>query len=330
MTTTIAGLEVKPGSKISSALSVGNRAASRVDVPFTIIRGARDGPTLCVTAGVHGTEYAGIEGAIRVASKVKPGDLRGTVIIVPVVNVPAFEARTYVCPIDGVNMQGSYPGKPDGTIAHLIAFRVFNEFVSKSNYYLDLHGGDIHESEIGFAAYFETGDSRVDAQSEQMAKALGFEYVWRTSKEGPMPKGSTWRTGPESGIPSALAELSSGDRLLPEEVSEMFEGILNVMRQLRMLEGEPRKREGQKILDQFTPLTVKHGGLFHAHVKLGDMVSEGDVLGEVTNLEGAVTDTVRAPTKGVVLILIHNPVVNPGDKTIYLGSTVKSRGWSYA
>jgi predicted deacylase len=330
MTTKVAGLEIKPGSKISSSLSIGNRAASHVDVPFTITGGAKDGPTLCVTAGVHGTEYAGIEGAIRVAGRVKPEDLSGTLIVVPVVNVPAFEARTYVSPIDGVNMQGSYPGKPDGTITQLIAFRVFNEFVSKSNYYLDLHGGDIHESEVGFAAYFETGDSRIDAQSEQMARALGFEYVWRTSEEGPMPKGSTWRTGPESEIPSALAELSSGDKLLSEEASAMSEGILNVMRQLRMLGGEPRRREEQKVLTQFTPLTVKQGGLFHPHVMPGSMVSEGDILGEVTNLQGAVIDMVRAPTKGVVLVLIHNPVVNPGDKTIYLGSTTKTEGWSYA
>lgn len=290
-----------------------------MDIPFTVIRGVRDGPTLCITAGVHGTEYAGIEAAIRLSKEVKPEDLKGMLTIVPVVNVPAFEERSYVCPIDGVNIQGSFPGKPDGTIAHLIAYGVFNEFVSKSNYYLDFHGGDIHESEVGFAAFFEVGDPRIDAQSEKMAKALGFKYVWRTSKEGPMPKGSTWRTGPENGIPSALVELSSGDKLLPEEVSAIFEGTLNVMRQLRMIEGEPRPTEGQKIVTQLSHLAVKHGGLFHAYVKPGDVVSDGEVLGEVTNLQGEVIEKIISPKKGVILVLIHNPVVDPGEKIIYVG-----------
>jgi len=319
MSIEIAGSEITPGSRRSSSLRVGNRAASYVDIPFTVIRGVHDGPTLCITAGVHGTEYAGIEAAIRLSNKIKPEDLKGTLIIVPVVNIPGFENRSYVCPIDGVNIQGSYPGKPDGTIAQLIAYRVYNEFVAKSNYYLDLHGGDIHESEVGFGAYFEVGDAQIDSQSEQIAKALGFEYVWRTSKEGTMPKGSTWRTGPENGIPSALAELNAGDRLLPEEVSAMFDGIINVMRQLRMIEGNPSIPAEQKTVTKLIYVTVKHGGLFHAHVKPGDIVSEGDFLGEVTNLQGAVIEKTQAPAKGVVLILIHNPLVDPGEKIIYLG-----------
>jgi len=212
----------------------------------------------------------------------------------------------------------------------LISYAVFREFISKSNYYLDLHGGDIHESEIGFAGFFETGNVEIDAQSEQIAKALGFEYIWRTSKDGPMPKGSSWRIAPENGIPSALAELGSGDKLLPEEVSTMCDGALNVMRHLRMIEGEARKTKGQKTVAHFAPLRVKEGGLFHAHVKPGDIVSQGDVVGEVINLQGEVVETMRSSTQGVVLALIHNPVVNPGDGTVYLGSTKPATVWNYS
>jgi predicted deacylase len=312
MSSKIAGLDIKPGTRISSSLRAGIRPASHVDVPFTVIRGRRDGPTLCVTAGVHGTEYAGIEAAIRLSKEVEPDHLKGTLIIVPVVNVPAFEARTYICPLDGVNIQGSMPGKADGTIAQLIAHKVYSEFVSKSDYYLDLHGGDTHESEVAHSAYFATGNAKVDAVSEQMARALGFEYVWRTDKEGPMPKGSTWRTAPENGISSALAEYGSGNKLLEEEVVGMFDGIISVMRQLQMMEGAPKAVKEQKMASQLTTLTVHHGGLWHLRVQAGDAVSQGDIIGEVTDLQGEVVETVKAPTKGILLVVIHNPVVDPG------------------
>jgi len=330
MSTSIAALEIEPGIKRSNFLKVGDRAASRVEVPFTVIRGSSDGPTLCITAGVHGTEYGGIGAAIRLSSQVEPKELRGTLIIVPIVNVPGFEARTYVCPIDDVNIQGSFPGKTDGTIAHLISYAVFKEFISKSNYYLDLHGEHIHESSTGWAAFFETGNEEIDAQSEQMAKALGFEYIWRTTKAGPMPKGTSWRIGPENGIPTALAEPGgSSDRFLPEVASTMCERLLNVMRHLRMIKEEARATERQKTVAHFVPLTVRQGGLFHVHVKPGDVVSRDDVIGEVMNLQGEIIETVRSPTEGVVLTLFHNAVVNPGDKTVFLGSTKQATIWSY-
>jgi predicted deacylase len=316
----IAGLEAKLGSRTSSSIRTGTRPASYVELPFTLIRGKRDGPTFCITAGVHGTEYAGIEAAIRLSRRVEPDRLKGTLIIVPVVNVPAFEARTYICPLDGVNIQGSFPGKPDGTIAQLIAHKVYSEFVSKSNYYLDLHGGAAHESEIAFSGFFETGDTKIDAVSEQMARALSFEYVWRTNKDGYMGKGSTWRTAPENGIPSALAEYGSGDKLLEEEVVGMYDGVINVLRQVRMLDGEPKIVKEQKILTQFVPVTARCGGMFHLHVKPGDCVTQGHELGELTGLRGEVLETVKAPVKGVVLVTIHNPVVDPGQKVVYLGS----------
>jgi predicted deacylase len=316
----IAGLETKPGSRASGSLTAGARPASHVDVPFTVIRGMGEGATLCVTAGVHGTEYAGIGAAIRLARMIDAERLNGTLIVVPVVNVPAFEARSYVCPIDGVNIQGSFPGKADGTIAQLIAHRVYGELVSRSTHYLDLHGGDTHESEIAFSGFFVTGTAKVDAVSEQMARALGFEYVWRTDKEGFMAKGSTWRTAPENGIPSALAEYSSGDKLLEEEAVAMYDGVVNVMRKLRMLDGKPKIVKGQKVVTQFTPITVRHGGLLHLLVRAGDSVAEGHALGELMTLQGEVLETVKAPMKGVVLVIIHNPVVEPGQKVVYLGT----------
>jgi len=318
-------LDIRSGSRSRGILEVGPyfshkraKIGSFVCITYTVIRGVHDGPTLCVTAGVHGTEYAGIAAAVRLSNEVKPEDFKGKLIIIPVVNVPAFKEREYICPIDGVNIQASWPGKADGSIGHLIAYRIFSEFISKANYYLDLHGADTHESEIGFSHFYRTGNSEIDNKSEGMARALGFEYI--TVSEGEEGKGCSYRVGPEHGIPSALCELGQGDRLLKEEVSRVFDGVINVMRYLKMIKGSPPTFENQKIIKSIK-IGVKQSGLFYSKnkVKPGDVLSEGEVIGEVKNLEGEVIETVYAPQKGVVLLMIHNPLVEPGEKIMEWG-----------
>jgi predicted deacylase len=316
----IGGLKVEPGSRGRGILEAGPyfphlRAKVRrwAQIPFTVVNGAEAGPTLCITAGVHGTEYAGIDAAIKLSNLVKPGDLKGALIIVPVVNIIAFKDRSYICPIDGVNLQGSFPGKSDGTIGHLIAFKVFNNAISKADYWIDLHGGDVHESEIGAAHFYRTGTNEIDSKSEGMARALGFKYT--TVSEGKRGEGASYRVGPEHGIPTALCELGTGDKLLKEESARVFQGVLNVMRYLKMLTGEPSKTEGQRIVETIW-IGVNHAGLFYSNVKPGDILEKGEVIGEIKNLKGEVLETVRAPTKGANMLILHNPVVEPGGKVI--------------
>jgi predicted deacylase len=316
----IAGLKVDPGNIAKGVLEAGPyfphvRAKIRkwAQIPITVINGAKDGPTLCVTAGVHGTEYAGIAASIELSNTIKPKELSGALIIVHVVNPIAFEERNYICPIDGVNIQGTFPGNPDGSIGYIISSRVFNEAVLKANYWIDLHGGDTHESEIGCAHFYRTGNPEIDSKSEGMSRALGFEYI--TVSEKGQGKGSSYRVGPEHGIPTTLCECGQGDKLLKEEYMRVYEGILNVMRYLKMLEGEYKKTEGQKIVP-VTWIGVNSGGLFYTDIKPGDILEKGEVIGVVRNLKGEVLETVRAPTKGVNLLMIHNPVVEPGGKVI--------------
>jgi len=316
----IGGLKVELGSRSRGILEVGPyfphlkaHVRSWEQIPFTVVSGVDTGPTLCVTGGVHGTEYAGIDAAIKLSNLVKPEDLSGTLVVVPVVNIIAFKNRDYVCPIDGVNIQGSFPSKSDGTIGHLIAYKVFNDIVSKADYWIDLHGGDIPESEIGYVVFYRTGDKKIDSKSEGIARALAFKYIG--VHEGKESKGSSYRVGPEHGIPSALCELGTGGRLLEEESTKIFEGALNVMRYLKMLHGKTRKTEGQRII-KTTWIGVNYAGLFYSKVKPGDILEKGEVIGEVKDLNGETLETVCAPTKGVTLLILHNPVVEPGGKVI--------------
>jgi len=288
-------------------------------MPFTVIRGVEDGPALVQTAGCHPTEYSGIDATVRLSNEIKPEDLRGTFIAVPCVNTPGFWERTYINPIDGKNIQGRYPGRTDGTISDLMAYRLFHDIVLKADYFLDCHGGDIHESEIWTFHFYHTDDD-VERKSEAMARATGLKYLERSDYHGAMGMEAAKR-----GVPGGLYELCSGDRLLPEESSAIFECTLNVMRHLEMIEGEPTEIKGQpcaaeeqkqEIWTSSASAYFTKGGLYHTDVKPGDLLTEGQIVGTVTNFWGEVVETIRAPATGRVGLMIHNPVANPGETAI--------------
>lgn len=322
----IAGLKVEPGTKGRGLLRVGpyfhhKRAYIRryVLIPFKVINGVDDGPTLVQTAGCHPTEYSGIDATIRLSKTIEPEELRGKLITVPCVNTPGFWERTYINPIDGKNIQGLYPGRLEGTISDMMAYRLFNDILMEADYFLDCHGGDIHESEVWSFIYYRT-DNEVEKKSEAIARATGLTYL-----SGSIYHGAMGMEAAKKGVPGGLYELCSGDRLLPEESSAIFECTINVMRHLGMLEGGPKEIKGQpgttegqkqEMWTSSASTYFTQGGLYHTGVRPGDILKEGQVVGTVTNFWGEVIETIRAPATGRVGLMIHNPVANPGDTAI--------------
>src|ERR1700741_3651725 len=119
--------------------------------PVISITGAKPGPVLFVNAGVHGGEYPAIEAVIRLNNILDPKKIAGTVILMPVMNLPAFRARTpFVCPIDNVNPNRVFPGDPAGSYSEQMTHALINEFVVHADAYIDLHGGDIPEALVPF------------------------------------------------------------------------------------------------------------------------------------------------------------------------------------
>lgn len=159
------------GTKQSGYLTVGQTAMGPVQIPVVIINGALPGPTLCITAGVHASEYPGIDAVLRTIVDLRPTDLSGTLIAVPVVNTPMFRARSaFVSPIDGLNLNRTFPGRPDGTISEVIAHVLLNEVVALADFHIDCHGGDLPEMLWPYAGYAITGNAAVDERGEAMAR----------------------------------------------------------------------------------------------------------------------------------------------------------------
>lgn len=337
----IGGLEVRPMTKAKGNLQVGpyfhhNRAHIRrwVLIPFTVIRGTEDGPTLCISAGSHPTEYAGIDAAIRLSREIKPEDLKGTLVVIPVINTPGFYEMSYINPIDGKNIQGLYPGiervsRGDAVesteISDLMAYRVFHEIILKGDYVLDFHGGDLHETEIWSVNVPCTGNEEIDNKSKAMAKSSGIVYTVYQNHIFTRRAGSLKEEAAKRGRPSILFELGQGGLLLPAESQAIFDGTLNIMRHLSMIGGTPTMIKGQPsttekqtqtFLTEQKDIHFTKRGLYYTSLKAGDRVTEGQKVGELRNLEGDVMETIYAPATGIITLIILNPVKLEGDVAI--------------
>ena len=124
-----------------------------IDIPFTIIEGKAPGPVLIVTAGVHASEFCSIEAAVRL-QQTKPEDIKGTLVILPILNLQGFPKRSiYIMPEDGKNLNRQFPGRPDGTLSEKLAHWLVSAVFPHGDCYLDLHGGDLDESLMPFTIY---------------------------------------------------------------------------------------------------------------------------------------------------------------------------------
>ncbi|MFX0195809.1 MAG: succinylglutamate desuccinylase/aspartoacylase family protein [Candidatus Hodarchaeota archaeon] len=319
----IGNLVCKPGTKSKGYLLVGESPShSNVQIPIVVINGIGEGPTLCLTGGIHGTEYAGMVSILNLLVVTNPKDLNGTLIGIPVVNVTGFQARQYTCFVDGQNTSRSFPGDPtwggpETSISFRTAHTISRDVYPKIDYELDLHGGGLHTLEtVDNCLISWTGNEKVDKEVDTLSKC--FPAKFRLVRPLPSRLGaSTYALS--QGIPALTAE-SGRSYMIKESSMEFFaKGVNNVMKYLKMIEGTPEKYPEPKEVLGLKRLRAKHGGFFLPKVKVGTVVSEGEVVGEVKNLHGETVDIITAPEDGVVYIIFHKPPVFSGDTVMHFG-----------
>ena len=171
----VGNLSVESGTKLQGFLHVAN---SDLTMPITLINGGTPGKTVVITSGVHGGEYPGIETAIRLAKALEATEICGRVAIVHPVNTSAFQAKMqYVAPLDGKNLNRMFPGQALGTITERIAYTISTELHAQADFYMDLHGGDIHEALVPFVLYPAFAGEEIAEASRAAAALLGVPYV---------------------------------------------------------------------------------------------------------------------------------------------------------
>jgi predicted deacylase len=293
-----------------------------LDVPVIEVTGGAPGPRLSVISGVHGCEYASIAGVRRWADGLAGHPerlLRGSVTVVPVVNVPAFWARTpFVVPEDGKNLNRCFPGSPDGTLAERLAFAVFDQVIKGSDAVIDVHAGDLVEALEPFVM-FDAGPAEDIARD--MAAAYGIRYVVRQAPgPGQTVAGSSSAAAAAAGVPAITAEAGGCGLVTEEAVATHVRGLDGVLRCLEMSADGPAP-PAPVYLNSFIWPRTPFAGWWEPTVQAGETVAAGQVLGAVSTLDGGtVLETFTAPADGVILFVTSSPAVAADGLLLGLGA----------
>jgi predicted deacylase len=319
----IGEIEAAPGTKKSGFLPVADLNGYGLQMPLMIVNGAKDGPTLLMTAGTHACEYVPVETVSRLCAGLNPKEISGIVLLVPVINVPEFQARSaFISPVDGANQSGALPGDPNGSITHRIGHVLWTQVVSKASCIIEFHGGDLTEENVDFVIVRDTGNEKVDKVQLDVARAFNTEYLWHQaaipSGDLKASSGGLIGTAARNGIPGVVPEAGHSGRAQESSVQLMYNGALNVMKYLKMLEGEPKWID-QKYFKAQHFVRTSHAGLYVPTGKIGDIVQKDDVVGVVKDVFGETLEELKSPVYGVLDFHEYSPSVLPGNTTWIIG-----------
>src|SRR5207247_1038369 len=296
------------GERASGALTfAGEEGLAKYEWPYITIAGLMEGPTVLITGGIHAAEYTGIEAAIRLGRTISPDAVRGTILILPLLNRPGFYERSiYVNPEDGDNLNRLFPGKPDGTWGERFAHHLLTEIITKCDYSIDLHAGDLIEDLEPFVIYRETGTPALDERIRGMADAYGARWAVKGMPTSERP-GSLFAVAALNGVASMIAESGGRGLLIEEDVARHVTGVTNILRAIGLLSGTPERVEPPTVVKSFEWLRSPVEGIFHSHVRVAQLVKPRDLLGDMTDLVGEPLAAITAPVGGVVLFIVTSP-----------------------
>jgi hypothetical protein len=314
---------VAKGEKKWGTLKISDCQGNTVDIPVFLMNGNGEGPTLCVTAGIHGAEYPSIETALRLAQNTKLRELNGSLIILPVVNVAAFFERSiYVCPYDSKNLNRVFPGKADGSMSEVIAHKIMEEVTPKATHYVDLHGGDMVEALHPFILVKKTGMEEIDHTAEALCLGFGIESIMEITKEstGWTGQGTIFVSMAEKGIPSLIAEAGQCGQLDETSVTLLYNGMLNIMKILHILPGKPKEPPKHEIFHHFVWLTAECQGVFYAKVRASEWIKRDQPIGEIRDFTGNILQPFVSPVEGRVLFLVTSPATKKDNVLMGIGT----------
>jgi predicted deacylase len=311
---------LNPGQSGWQALvfEAGDGVAATLEV-FECV-GQSSGPSVLVTAGVHGDEYEGPAAVAEVASWLSPSFLKGTICIIPVANPFAYAAGTRISPVDGMNLARVFPGKKDGAPTERLAHFLFDEFASRADYVIDLHSGGVEYEFLPVAGFY--GRASVENPSFRAARAMGLPALWQL----PETSGVLSREAARAGKVAIGAEYLGAGRLSWEGVQAYRRAVRRCLELWQMLEPSDLAPTQEARIFTNDWLLAPATGLFHSRRKLGDGVTNGDELAVILGRRGEVLARFAAQTNGVVLGLRSKAYITEGSWAVLLAQELSLRG----
>lgn len=304
------GSEVPPGTteRLSWVASESFTGISS-PIPVLVAHGSKPGPTLCLTAAVHGDELNGIEMVRRVLYGLDPNELTGTVIGVPIVNLFGFRRGTRYLP-DRRDLNRYFPGDAHGSSAARIANAFFTSVVSHCDYLVDLHTGSFHRTNLP--------QLRADLKNPEVLELTqGFGATAVLHNDGQV--GTLRRAATDAGIPAITLEAGEPTRFQPEAVAQGVKGINTLLNKLGMVKHVSLWGDPQPIYYASDWIRADAGGILFSRVELGEKVEKGQILGTITDPINNNRSVIHAPESGRILGMALNQVVIPGFASFRIG-----------
>lgn len=318
----IGDLKVGPGESKSGYLLVPEKNGVSSFIPVTVINGARKGKVLALVAGVHGYEYPPILALYRIKKKIDPQSFSGTLLMVHIANIPAFQRRIiYYNPFDWKNLNRVFPGDPAGTISQRIAYVLTEEVIKKCDFLIDLHCGDGNEALIPYTYWMASGDEKTNEISKKMVLAFGIKYIIidKTRTQNITDSRYLGNTAVLHSKPAITTESGYLGKTDEESVVRNIKGIFNVMKLFQMVEGEPELVTDPVWIDQYKVVYSEWDGLFYPQIKMGYYVTQGQKVGYITDYLGNIKEELRAPFSGIILYIIETPPISKGEPLFEVG-----------
>ncbi len=305
----IGGTTVAPGEREEVEIHVEQLATGPwISIPTVILNGRRDGPTVCVTAAIHGDEVNGVEAIRQLLMELRPGDIAGTVIAVPVVNELGFMAGSRHLP-DGRDLNRSFPGSPRGSLASRLAHLLMTEIVSRCDLAIDLHCGSGRRSNLP-----QIRADLDDPSTREAALAFGAPAaIHARARDGSLREAAT-----RQGVAMLLFEGGESNRFDPYAIDAAFAGVRRVLAHLGVIDGAPGDSTPTFVSRETRWVRAARGGLLRLEVELGELVERRQVLGNFSDIYGRRNLAVRAPAAGLVIGINRSPLISQGDALFHV------------
>lgn len=320
-----------PGKRIYHVPFTHDGSWKRSRLPVCVITGQKPGKTVVVIGGTHGDEYEGPVAAKRIIHDLSPEHISGRVIVIPVLNVPAFQHAQRESPLDGGNMNRAFPGDAQGTITYRMARFMTDEVLKRADVVLDLHAAG-HEMEIVRCASFHSiKDPDLFEQHKQTALAFGTPFVMIYTDN--LGTGLLTSEVEKMGKIAIGGEFGYGASTDFEGIRYAYEGIFNVLRLHNLLDepvqlftGAAKRSVLISNTDVDTYVTAPVSGIVESIVPISSFVQEGDPVVRIHNFELLEEQghTIYANQKGYVIFRRFRAQVTQGDMVMVIADELKS------
>jgi len=304
------GGKVAPGERQNLRYGISETyLGDPVRIPVTIVNGERSGPTVFLSAAAHGDELNGIEVVREVAFEWNLDDLAGTIVCLPVLNVQGFLTQQRYLPIYDRDLNRSFPGDPSSTSAKRMAHAIFRNFIEPCDF-----GIDFHTSTRGRTNMLHVrADTSTDAVS-RLAYAFGASVI----VDGAGGDGTLRGEATQAGVPTITVEMGEAHRFERSLIDDALGGVRSVFSEYGLQDGSVRWPGWRTVVTEKTWIRADAGGIVDLHHDRGSLVHEGERICTITDPFKADGTPVEAPFTGVLIGVLENPVVYPGNPICHL------------